>query len=306
LAKQIAKLNDQIARLVVNNYDPNDLYDQRDLLIDQLSKIVEVKVTASTHGMVDISVGGGILLQGNTANSLTLEFDEATGLVDPDTIMLGDKKINLVSGELWGRIESYGIVGGGRESTIPYIKGKINDFAMTVVSAVNAAHRNGESLDNIKNGTTEKVDFFTGNSAQNLAVNPLIMDSLDLIAAALKDPATGIASTGNGENAKLIANTLLMKDLQFTDSTSTVNDFYRNIIGQLGIDSQEAGRMRDNFQGVVQQIENRRQSISGVSLDDEMANMIKFQQAYNAAARVVSVMDECLDKVINGMGRVGL
>lgn len=306
IANQLGNLNDQIARLVANSYEPNDLYDRRDVLIDQLSKIVDVKVSSSTNGMVDVSVGGGMLVEGKSVNTLKLEFDNASGLVNPDNIMLGDKKINLVAGELLGRIESYGVVGGGPESTIPYLKNKINDFAMTVVEAINTVHRNGESLDNINNETTTKVDFFIGSSIKDLAVNPLIIDSLDLIAAAKKDPLTGKASTGNGENAKEIANTLLTKKLGFPGSESTVDDFYRNIIGQLGIDSQEASRMRDNSQGIILQVENRRQSVSGVSLDEEMANMIKFQQAYNAAARVVSVMDECLDKVINGMGRVGL
>ncbi|NMD69081.1 flagellar hook-associated protein FlgK [Bacillus sp. DNRA2] len=306
LATQIANLNDQIGRLVANNYDPNDLYDQRDLLVDLLSKVVDVKVTNSVHGKVDISVGGELLVEGNTAKELTFEYDSTSGLVDPNTISIGDKKITLVSGELLGRFEAYGLVNGGSESTVPYIKGKINDYAMTIVKAINDAHMEGENLDNINNGTTTKYTFFTGTSAQDLDVNQKILDSLDYIAAAQKDPLTGIASTGNGDNAKVIADLLLTKNLDFSGTTSTVNDFYRNVIGQLGIDSQEAARMRENSQGIVEQVENRRQSISGVSLDEEMTNMIKFQQAYNAAARMVSVMDECLDKVINGMGRVGL
>jgi flagellar hook-associated protein 1 len=306
LATQISNLNNQISRLVANSYEPNDLYDQRDVLIDQLSKIVDVKVSSSTNGMVDISVGGSTLIKGQNANTLKVEFDETSGLVNPESISIGDKKISLDNGELLGRIQSYGVVGGGSESTIPTIKNKINEYAMTIANALNSVHKTGENLDNINNGSPKKVDFFIGTSAQNLIVNPEIMDSLNLIAAATKDEITGEASSGSGENAKTIANLLKTINLEFPGSTSTVDDFYRNIIGQLGIDSQEAGRMRDNSQGIVDQVENRRQSISGVSLDEEMANMIKFQQAYNAAARVVSVMDECLDKVINGMGRVGL
>lgn len=306
IATQIAHLNDQIGRHVANNYEPNDLYDKRDVLIDQLSKIVDVTVTNSANGKIDISVGGGTLVQGNISNTLKVEFDPTSGLVDTDKITIGDQKISPKSGELLGRIESYGTVGGGSESSIPYFKDKINDFAMTIVNAINQVHRSGESLDDINKNISTEVDFFIGASVKDLKVNPIIMDSLDNIAAAKKDPATGKASTGNGENANDIANILLVNYLDFSDSKSTVNDYYRNIIGRLGINSQEATRMRDNSQGIVEQVENRRQSISGVSLDEEMTNMIKFQQAYNAAARTVSVMDECLEKVINGMGRVGL
>ncbi|MDV2687536.1 flagellar hook-associated protein FlgK, partial [Alkalihalophilus lindianensis] len=65
ISRQISSLNDQISRLVANNYEPNDLYDQRDLLIDQLSKIVNVKVTQNGNGMVDIVVASQALVSGN-------------------------------------------------------------------------------------------------------------------------------------------------------------------------------------------------------------------------------------------------
>jgi len=71
------------------------------------------------------------------------------------------------------------------------------------------------------------------------------------------------------------------------------------------VQAQEAGRQADNQRVLVDQVDARRQSVSGVSLDEEMANMIKFQHAYNAAARVMTVYDEILDRIINGMGVVG-
>ncbi|MEH7250997.1 flagellar hook-associated protein FlgK [Neobacillus niacini] len=305
LSKQIGNLNDQIGRLVPNKYEPNDLYDQRDVLVDRLSKLVNVKVTPAANGMVDVSVGGELLVSGRTANTLTVGYDNTSGLVDPAEIKIAGKTISLESGELLGRIESYGILGGESKSTIPTMKDNINNLAMTFVNAVNSIHENGLNLDNINGVSSTKLPFFIGTSAQDLKVNPEIMKSLNLIAAA-NEETSGQSSTGNGKNALDIANIKMDGSLQFLGSTSTMDEFYRNIIGQLGVDSQEAQRMKDNSEVSVQQVENRRLSISGVSLDEEMANMIKFQQAYNAAARMVTVMDQCLEKVINGMGRVGL
>ncbi|MEH7504908.1 flagellar hook-associated protein FlgK [Neobacillus drentensis] len=304
LAAQIGSLNDQIARLVPNNYEPNDLYDQRDVLIDQLSKIVDVKVSPPNKdtGVVDISVGGVALVSGKNANTLTV--DTSNGIVDPANIKIGDTQVTLNSGELLGRIESYGILGGGAKSTIPTIKDNINNLAMTFADAVNTIHQSGMNLDNINGVSTTKVPFFVGTSANDLAVNPEIMNSLNLIAAA-KEESAGQSSTGNGNNAQAIAN-IKFTSLHFPGTNSTTDDYYRNIIGQLGIDSQESQRMQSNSEVIIQQVDNRRQSVSGVSLDEEMANMIKFQQAYNASARMVTVMDQCLDKIINGMGRVGL
>jgi flagellar hook-associated protein 1 FlgK len=85
----------------------------------------------------------------------------------------------------------------------------------------------------------------------------------------------------------------------------SVNDFFRSIVGQLGIEAEEANRQTTNAKIVVDQVESRRQSVSGVSLDEEMSSMIKFQHAYNAAARFMTTIDETLDRIINGMGTVG-
>lgn len=305
IAQQLADLNNQIGRLVPNNYQPNDLLDRRDVLIDQLSKIVPVTVGApSANGMVDIFVGNEAIVSGKNAKSLEIGFDATTGYVNPDEITIGGNKVTLDSGELLGRIESYGLVGGGTKSTIPNLQSKLDELAKVFAENVNTVHQSGMNLENINNGSSVKVDFFTGTTAGTLEVNSDILNSLNLIAAA-NEESPGQSTSGNGNNARDMAD-LKFEGLTFSSTTSTADDFYRNIIGQLGIDSQEATRMRDNSEGIVMQVENRRLSVSGVSLDEEMTNMIRFQQAYNAAARYVTTMDQCLDKVINGMGRVGL
>ena len=86
----------------------------------------------------------------------------------------------------------------------------------------------------------------------------------------------------------------------------SVQSKFESIIGQLGVDGQQAVRLTYNAQTLQQSVLERRTSISSVSLDEEMTNMISFQQAYNANARMITVIDETLDKIINGMGRVGL
>ncbi|MFH7818129.1 flagellar hook-associated protein FlgK [Neobacillus thermocopriae] len=304
LANQIANLNAQISRLVINNYEPNDLYDQRDLLLDQLSKIVNINTVPDKNGMVTVSIGDSVLVSGDQPSQLTIGFDETGTKIDPNEIKLNGKKVTLESGELLGRIESLGTTDGG---IIPNIKNQIDTMAKQLIEAVNRLHEEGLNLKNISGESTEKYSFFTGDSAGNISVNNAILESLDLIAAAREEvPGSGMSSSGNGENAKKIADIKFDNSLEFNGTTSTLDDFYRNIIAQLGIDSQEASRMKENSEVIIHQVENRRQSVSGVSLDEEMANMIKFQQAYNAAARMVTVMDQCLDKVINGMGRVGL
>jgi flagellar hook-associated protein 1 FlgK len=293
LTKQIADLNDQISRLTPNNYQPNDLYDKRDALLDQLSKLVNIDTQPSSNGMVDVYVSGSNqpLIKGQTSENLSFQKDSNTNQI---SISVGNNSVSLKSGELQGRIESFNKI-------VPDLLDNINQLETAFCDQVNAINSSGYNLDDITNASTnpppplEHLNFFTQNANGDWEVNKDIMDSLNKIAAAKS------ASVGDGTNAQAIAD---LKDNSFSikNTTSTFGDFYRNIIGQLGVDSQQAQNMQDNTQKLVNQVDSRRQSVSGVSLDEEMTNMIRFQQAYNAAARVVTVMDQVLDKVINGMG----
>ena len=89
------------------------------------------------------------------------------------------------------------------------------------------------------------------------------------------------------------------------DMTGSFDYYYAAMIGDLGVDAQSAVRNRDNARVLVDSVEFNRQSVSGVSLDEEMTNMIMFQHAYNASARMITVIDEMLDRIINGMGITG-
>ena len=86
----------------------------------------------------------------------------------------------------------------------------------------------------------------------------------------------------------------------------TPEDVIKTMISTLGVDGQEAKRMFNNQQYLAEEIDSFRMSVSGVSQDEEMSNMIKFQHAYNAAARMITTVDEMIDVIINRMGRVGL
>ena len=88
-------------------------------------------------------------------------------------------------------------------------------------------------------------------------------------------------------------------------ATASLNSFYSSVIGTLGIQSAGASRVVDNQKTLVSQIENWRQSTCGVNMDEEMSDMIRFQKGYNAAARMITTMDEMYDKLINSTGVVG-
>lgn len=330
MAQQIANLNRQISDVVPHGYTPNDLYDQRDVLVDKLAKMADVKVTNLNSGMIQVTIDGRELVNGRTPVPMAAVKDATTGF---NNITLGGEAFVPASGGLLGTFQARGIPAvdptTGQnilQGPVPDIIRKLNTLAEGIATEVNALHQNGVTLTDIENqknnpgAPLEALAFFVPKdatqplSASNMQVNPKIIASLNSIAAAQKaDPATGTGTSfyGDGRNALAIAG-IKFKSLSLpsgitggTEKT-TLDDFYRYTIAQLGVDSQEASRMEKNSELLVGQVDTNRQSVSGVSIDEEMAEMVKYQHAYSASARVMTSMDEILDKVINGMGRVGL
>lgn len=340
IAQQIAMLNQQIADVVPHGYQPNDLYDQRDLLIDKLSKLTAVRVTQAEQGMVNVTIEGRELVTGRTAVAMAATANPASGLLD---ITLGGAEFIPQEGSLAATFHARGQatvqtvdVNGQPQQVVTYtglvpeFKKALDTLAVNLAREINDLHRSGLSLIDIRNKAADPaaqpqdLPFFVDADAlqadpqtktypagaAKLAINPAILASLDAIAAAQPE-ANGTAPEGNNQNALAIAAIKFKKipagngPNDFKEA-ATLDDFYRHTIGQLGVYGQEANRNMQNAETIVLTVENQRQSVSGVSIDDEMANLVKFQHAYNASARMITAVDEVLDKIINGMGRVGL
>lgn len=307
IATQIADLNSQINKLVPSGYQPNDLYDKRDLLIDKLSKLADTQITNAANGMVNVTIDGQPLVTEQTATAMLATENPATGLAD---ISLGGAAFTPKSGALAGVYEA-------RSVDIPNMMNKLDILAANFTRELNNVHREGISLTDIKAGSTAKSDipFFVDaedpskdpTGASKIQINPLITGNLDNIATA----KTVNPATGDGSNALDISK-IKYKSISITNAdgtiaaTTSLDDYYRYTISDLGTQTQETQRQAENTEMMTAQIESQRQSVSGVSIDEEMAEMIKFQSAYSASARMMTTVDEMLDKIINGMGKVGL
>jgi len=126
--------------------------------------------------------------------------------------------------------------------------------------------------------------------AGDIALHPAVVNSIYAIAASQDGTA------GNGDIALQISR---LKDaLCIDNATESISGFFRRTVAALGLDVQAANSTAENVAQYVQQLENRQESVSGVSLDEEMANMIAFQRAYEASARVVKVVDELMQTVL--------
>ncbi|AFV10805.1 flagellar hook protein 1 [Thermacetogenium phaeum DSM 12270] len=312
LGRQIADLNQQILKIEVMGARANDLRDRRDLLVDQLAKIVPVQVQEDGRGVFTVTLGGCPLVEGAQLNRLAVENDP--GVYDVVWETPKGREAAVDGGYLGGLLDM-------RDDYIPDLREKLDNLAAEFAIKFNEIHRQGAGV----NGDTG-MNFFInkddntgdGITAGNIGINEdIVEDPLKLAAAVfveitddpkLYENKIEISNiwytwdTGDGSNALDLAG---LKHQTIDGLGTTFDDYYRSMIGVLGVDAQQAVRMKENQELLVSQLENSRQAVSGVSLDEEMINMIKFQHAYSAASRLITALDEMLEIIINRMGVVG-
>jgi flagellar hook-associated protein 1 FlgK len=139
--------------------------------------------------------------------------------------------------------------------------------------------------------------LFTGSKASDIAVAPLVQSNPDRLAAAQLDDANGAFAAGDNRTAAAIA-ALQTTALTLDGTSRTLDDYYGMLVGQIGTDAQRAEQDVVYQGAILEQLNNRRDAISGVSIDEEMTNLVKFQQAYSAAARLITRVDEMMRTVI--------
>ncbi len=284
LAQRIAKLNGKIVRIEIRGENANDLRDQRDLLIDQLSKIADVSTVELADGSVTVSIAGNSLVERVNTVALGTSVRSSTyGTVFDVTYGKSERVLNFTDGELKGLMDL-------RDEVIPQYLEDLDTLASTLITRVNSLHSAGYGLD----GTTTGQDFFSGSDASDIGIDQAIQGDVSLIAASTD------GSPGNGSNALAISD--LANQLTMNGNSASFGDFYQSMMGGLGVLSQEASQNYTNNFLLLTQLENHRQSVSGVSLDEEMANMINYQHSFEAAARIISTVDEMMNTIINQMG----
>ena len=398
LASQIANLNGQIQRVTVTGENPNDLMDQREQLIEQVSAIVPTTVLTQPDGTMSVLVGGVDLVSNVYARNMVAQTDPTTGKVTPT--WADGSAVDPPTGQMRALLDA-------RDVDLAGYRSQLNDLAQGIADATNTLHESG--VDANGNAGLAIFTYYPGNAASTLAVNPIVAADPRLVAASasvntpgdgsvagmladlrnstsytagvagtnvvggtdlttnttarLMTVASGTAKAQTYTFSSTAPNTLTLTGadgshqtvnvtdmaggttqvLNFdqlgikltisaetsskaaadllTDFTTpghnavvvaslftppqTTSDFYAGFIGKIGTASSQASEMSANQQLVVDQLTTQIAQVSGVSLDEEATDMIRFQHAYQASARVITTMDEMLNTLINGTGLVG-
>lgn len=266
IGSQVLDLNIRIANSVATGDAPNDLLDQRDVLVDRLAELGNVSVTTGALGAIDVTFAGATLVTGTTS-SATLAESNLT---------------SLTSGKLAGLVAL-------RDTTIPAYRTTLDGIASSLVSQTNTFHTGGFDLTGAA-GTS----FFTagGTTAATIALSGTIAADPRLVAA-----SGAAGAPGNASVALQIAG---LRD------NPTIGVAYRQLVTRIGSETQESHRSEANAELLADALRDRRDGVSGVSLDEEMTNLTRFQRGFQASARALNAMDEMIDQLVNRTGRVGL
>ena len=287
LTSEIYDLNNKIADMEGIGNPANDLRDTRDLLIDELSKLVDIETYQDESGQVSILAGGKLFVGINTRREITLTADPTNNSYK---VIWSEEldQFEMKGGHLKAAIETV-------NNTLSNFESSLNNMIVAMSEKFNDVHSGGFDL----NGNAG-LDFFVSKNGDpinihNITINPDILEDEGLLA--LSGDHT---LSGDNENLKNLLSTKDEKLLNPSGGTPmTVSEFYNYTTSKIGLNALTFNQAYSNSNEALKSITKEKDSVSSVSLDEETANLIQFQQAYNASAKVLSTVDEMLNELIN-------
>jgi len=296
ITKEIASLNEKIQSVELTGIEANDERDRRDVLLKNLGEKINVRYAESKDGQLTITAGNtAVLVSGYSHRDLFVastpradgkkegSFDIFYKSMDSSTPVNVTRQMK--GGEVGGLLQV-------RDETVNGLAASMDEMALVLADEVNQAHAQGYD----RNGRTGNA-FFTFTSdiegaASSIAIDEDLADDVSRIAAAASPNSPGdnrVANIVSGLQYRQVMN----------DGDATLDDFYNSVVGQIGIETQRATSSLESQKDIVGQLKNIRESISGVSLDEETTKMIEFQKAFDASARLIRTADEMMDTVLS-------
>lgn len=290
LSEEIATLNEKIASVELAGTTANDERDRRDLLVKELGEKVNIKYAESKNGQLSITAGNtAVLVSGSSFSKLSTAEESGKNLQILYRSTENGSPINVtqqfVGGEIGGLLDV-------RDKTIVGLKDKLDELAFNLATEVNKAHVEGYNRYNQKGGLFFEQPLQVKGAAERLKLSEQLKSDVGRIAAA------GSPNSPADNQIANILSSLQYKNV-FEGGTASFDDFYAGTVGKIGVESQRAQSAMESQQSILSQLKNIRESISGVSLDEETTKMIEFQKNFDASARLIRTADEMMETVLN-------
>ena len=279
LLSDIASLNNQIAKATASGGNANDLVDSREQDLENLSKLVNIQTASNSDGTVSVSIGGQELVTGNKLTDTLATYDPGNGQLLVQTATSATP-LSLSGGSIQGAIDA-------RDGALASLRGGLDTMASSLITQVNGIYKNGYDL----NGNSG-AEFFTGSDAATIGVNQNLVNDPSQI------QASGTANAA-GDNSIALQLAQLGQQSIAGLNNQTFSGAYAQDVQNFGNALSNANDQVGNYNSVSKMLLNQRDSVSGVSLEEETTNLITYQKAYEASAKIIATVNEMLQTVIN-------
>ncbi|MGI6192275.1 MAG: flagellar hook-associated protein FlgK [Christensenellales bacterium] len=315
----IASYNKEIWAYELNGQTASELRDRRNLLLDKLSQTASVTYSEDEEGRLSVFVEGYKLVDHLDAFHLET-VPNKTGVVSGSADYYSVNYKDPVTGDLTeiiatgGTLKAYQDLRDGDSVDnvgVPYLMDQLNTLARSLAKSFNEVHEKGYTIPYGTGTSMTGVKLFdvpdndySKVTAGNFSLSAEVLANVLNIAASSKPVDLSGADTQKGNNENALALYALTSSTNI-ETVSNFQEFLKSFVVQVGISSASAQEMSKSQTFIVDNLETRREAISGVSIDEEMINLINFQYAYAAASRVLTAIDEALETLIMGTGVVG-
>lgn len=319
LSRSISDLNLQIASFELSGQKANDLRDQRNLYLDELSGLTDISYSYDNNDYLTVKIGSHELLSHGNYTKIIAEPDPLNESLDPtlDPATQGLFTLRWESGDnagdpvemSGGKIKAILDMRDGDSTDnlgIPWVLEQLDKLASSMTAEFNTIHQSGWTLPNDGLDSVSGGNFFDvpadGVKAGNFEVSDTIKNNVFLIAASSEEVIPAQFNQGNSGNMDKMS---AFFDRVDVTGIGSVSGFLKGILGNIAVEASQANKMLSSQNVLRDSISLQRESVSGVSLDEEMTNIIKFQHSYAAASRMITAIDQNLDVLINKTGLVG-
>jgi flagellar hook-associated protein 1 FlgK len=288
LTETIAQLNEEIRQKNAYGYEPNDLHDLRDTAIRQLGELVDIQTYKFEDGSITVYANQLTLVDPTGAQPVPTTFNPTT-----NTLSNGVTTFEVRGGRLRGMFDTL--------NSINDTQGRLDTLANTLRTQVNSLHMGGTTASGAT-GLRFFNDVTTGPQTGAIDFN---LDATGLVGppavpGVANDPNSIVAGSGAASDGGIAIAISRLRDVAVGAlGTRSFTAFYADLVGDVGRTTAFGKSNAETQDAVMAQIENQIQSVSGVNLDEEMANMLRFQRSYQAAARALNMFDQMTQELIN-------
>jgi flagellar hook-associated protein 1 FlgK len=276
LLSQVAGLNSQITEAEGSGSSPNSLIDQRNQLMDQLSTDIGATSTNLPNGTIQVNVGGVALVQGNWSDTIQLSTNGSTQQLVAQTSGATLAATSGTGAGLLAAVNQY----------IPGYQSQLNEVANSLATTVNTQLEAGFTATG-----SPGVALFTGSGAAGLSVNPAVVANNQLIAAA--STSTLPDASNDGSNAQAVAN--------LWNSPTGPDAGYQSLVQNVGDQLSSINNQVQSQTSVSTAAQENLQAVTGVNTNDQMTALLNFQNTYQAAAKVISTVDNAVQSLLSAV-----